>query len=147
MYNSLIHCKHKFRILSIKYTTKPHNATSKLAFLKEAFYHPHFATSTLLTYHNLGHQYRSCPMLMTSPSHLHTQAWVEPRHTSNYTKNTAPISSPTYMHHKPHTSTMAQKTPTFHNIPQTFPQIHALSLQRIYKQTCALYTHPLSPST
>ena len=40
---------------------------------------------TLLTYHHQDHQFRSWPTQMTSPSHLHTQARVQPRNTYNHT--------------------------------------------------------------
>ena len=48
-----------------------------------ASFHQHYSTYTLQTYHHQEHQFRSCPMQMTSPSHL--QARVQPRNTYNHT--------------------------------------------------------------
>ena len=56
-----------------------------LAFHKVASFHQHYSPYTLQTYHDQEHQFRSWPMQMTSPSHLHTQARVQPRNTSNHT--------------------------------------------------------------
>ena len=42
-------------------------------------------TFTLQTYHHPEHRFSSWPTQMTSPSHLHTQARVQPRNTYNHT--------------------------------------------------------------
>ena len=47
--------------------------------------HPHYSTYTLQTNHHQEHQFRSWPTQMTSPSHLHTQARVQPGNTYNHT--------------------------------------------------------------
>ena len=65
--------------------THSHNVNSKLSFHKVASFHIHYSTYTLQTYHHQEHQFRSWPTQMTSPSHLHTQARVQPRNTYNYT--------------------------------------------------------------
>ena len=39
----------------------------------------------LQTYHNPEHRFRSWPIQMTSPSHPHTQARVQPRNAYNHT--------------------------------------------------------------
>ena len=57
----------------------------KLAFHKVASFHPHYLTFKLQTYHHPVHWFRSWPTQMTSPSHLHTQARVQPRNTYNLT--------------------------------------------------------------
>ena len=40
---------------------------------------------TLQTYHHQEHQFRSWPTKLASPSHLHTQARMQPRNTYNHT--------------------------------------------------------------
>ena len=65
--------------------THPPNVNSKLAFHKVASCHQHNATFTLQTCHHPEHRFRSCPTQMSSPSHLHTQAGVQPRNTYNHT--------------------------------------------------------------
>ena len=44
----------------------------------------HYSTYTLEKYHHQEHQVRSWPTQTTSPSHLHTQARVQPRNTYNH---------------------------------------------------------------
>ena len=63
----------------------PHNVNSKLAFQKVASFHQHYSTFTFQTYHHQAHQCRSWPTQMTSPSHLHTPAQVQPRNTYSHT--------------------------------------------------------------
>ena len=46
-------------------------------------FHP--LTFRLQTYHHPEHRFRSCLTQMTSPSHLYTQARVQPRNTINHT--------------------------------------------------------------
>ena len=65
------------------YTSSQRN--SKLAFHKVASFHQHYSTFTLQTYHHQEHRFRSWPTQMTSPSHLNTQARVQPRNTYNHT--------------------------------------------------------------
>ena len=50
-------------------------------------FHQHYSTFTLQTYHQSEHRFRSWPTQRTSPSpsHLHTQAQVQPRNTYNHT--------------------------------------------------------------
>ena len=50
-----------------------------------ASFHQLYSTYTLQTYHHQDHQFRSWSMQITSPSHLHTQTCVQPRHTYNHT--------------------------------------------------------------
>ena len=57
------------------YTTHPDNVNWKLAFHKEAFFHPHSLTFTPQTYHHRVHRFRSWPTQMTSPSHPHTHTY------------------------------------------------------------------------
>ena len=57
-----------------KATTHPDNVNLKLAFHKVAFFHPHYLTFTLQTYHHPVHRFMSWPTQTTSPSHPHTQA-------------------------------------------------------------------------
>ena len=64
--------------------TYPHNNNSNLAFHKVASFHQHYSSYTLQIYHHHGHQFRSWPTQMTSPSHLHTQARVQQRNTYNH---------------------------------------------------------------
>ena len=66
-------------------TTHPDNVNLKLSLHKVASFHPHYLTFTLQTYHQPVHRFRSCPMQMTSPSHPHTQARVQPRNIYNHT--------------------------------------------------------------
>ena len=61
--------------------THPHNLNLKLAFHKVASFPQRYSTYTLQTYHRQEHQFRSWPTQMTSPSHLHTKARVQPRNT------------------------------------------------------------------
>ena len=65
--------------------THPNNVNLKLAFHKEASFHPHYSTFTPQTYHHPVHRFRSWPMQMTSQSHPHTQVRVQPRNTYNHT--------------------------------------------------------------
>ena len=65
--------------------THPNNVNLKLAFHKEASFHPHYSTFTSQTYHHPVHRFRSWPMQMTSQSHPHTQVRVQPRNTYNHT--------------------------------------------------------------
>ena len=51
---------------------------SKVAFHKVASFHQLYLTFTLQTYHHPEHWFSSWSTLMTSPSHLHTQARVQP---------------------------------------------------------------------
>ena len=65
--------------------THPH-VNLKLEFHKVASFHQHYSTYTLQTsYHHQEHQFRSWPTQTISPSHLHTQARVQPRNAYNYT--------------------------------------------------------------
>ena len=41
-------------------------------------FHPHYLTFTPQTYHHPVHRFRLRPTQMTSPSHAHTQARVQP---------------------------------------------------------------------
>ena len=66
-------------------TRHPDNVNLKLAFHKVACFHPHYLTFTPQTYHHPVHRFRSWPTQMTSPSHRHTQARVQPRNTYNHT--------------------------------------------------------------
>ena len=66
-------------------TTHPDNANLKLASHKAASFHTHYLTFTPQTYHHPVHQFRSWPMQMTSPSHPHIQARVQPRNIYNHT--------------------------------------------------------------
>ena len=66
-------------------TTHSYSVNLKLAFLKVAFSHPHYLTFILQTYHHLEHRFMSSLTQMTTPSHLHTQARVQPRNTHNHT--------------------------------------------------------------
>ena len=66
-------------------TTHPDNVNLKLAFHKVASFHPHYLTYTLKTYQHPVHRFRSWPTQMTSPSHPHTQARVQPRNIYNHT--------------------------------------------------------------
>ena len=66
-------------------STHPDNVDFKLAFHKMAFFHPHYLTFTLQTYHDPVHRFRLWPTQTTSPSHLHTQARVQPRNAYNHT--------------------------------------------------------------
>ena len=50
-----------------------------------ASFYQHYSTFTLQTYHHQELRFRSWPTQMASPSHLHTQARVQPRHTYNHT--------------------------------------------------------------
>ena len=59
--------------------THPHNVNSKLAFYTVASFHQHYLTYTLQTYHHQEHQFMSWPTQMTSSSHQHIQARVQPR--------------------------------------------------------------------
>ena len=52
---------------------------------KGASSHPHYLTFTLQTYYHPEHMFRSWPTQIISPSHLHTQARVQPRNTYNHT--------------------------------------------------------------
>ena len=63
----------------------PDNVKLKLAFHKAASFHPYYLTFTPQTYHHPVHRFRSWPTQMTSPSHPHTQARVQPRNTHNHT--------------------------------------------------------------
>ena len=65
--------------------THPHNVNSKLVFHKVVSFHQHYSTFTLQTYHHPEHRFRSWPTHMISPSHIHTQARVQPRNTYNHT--------------------------------------------------------------
>ena len=56
----------------------------KLAFLRVASFHPHYLTCTLQTYHHPVHRFRSWPTQMTSPSHPHKQARVQPSNTYSH---------------------------------------------------------------
>ena len=47
--------------------------------------HPHYLTFTWQTYHHPEHCFRTWPMQMISPSHLHTQARVQKRNTYHHT--------------------------------------------------------------
>ena len=71
------------------YTTYINNISSqvnsKLAYHKVASFHQHYSKFTLQTYHHPEHRFRSWPTDMTSPSHLHTQARVQPRNTYDHT--------------------------------------------------------------
>ena len=66
-------------------TTHPHNINLKLQFIKVASTHPHYSTFILQTYHHPEHQFRSWSMQITSSSHLHIQARVQPKNTYNHT--------------------------------------------------------------
>ena len=66
-------------------TTHPDNVNLKLAFHKVASFYSHYLTFTPQTYHNPVHRFRSWPTHMTSPSHPHTQARVQPINIYNYT--------------------------------------------------------------
>ena len=50
-----------------------------------ASFYQHYSTYILQTYHHQEHQYRSWHTQTTSPSHLHTQAGVQPINTYNHT--------------------------------------------------------------
>ena len=65
--------------------THPHNVNSKLAFHNVASFHQHYSTFTLQTYHHPEHRFRSWHTHMTSLSHIHTQARVQPIATYNHT--------------------------------------------------------------
>ena len=56
-----------------------------MAFHKVASFHQHYSTFTLQTYHHAEHRFMAWHTQMTSPSHLHTQARVQPRNTYNHT--------------------------------------------------------------
>ena len=64
-------------------TTHPDNVNIKLAFHKAASFHPHYLTFTPQTYHHPVHRFRSWSTQLTSPSHPHTQARVQPRNIYN----------------------------------------------------------------
>ena len=66
-------------------TTHPHNVNSNLAFHKVAYFHQHYSTFTMQTYHHPEHRFRSWPTHMTLSLHLHTQALVQPRNTYTHT--------------------------------------------------------------
>ena len=66
-------------------TTHPDNVNFKLAIHKAASFHPHYLTFTPQTYHQQVHRFRSWPTQMTSPSHPHTQARVQPRNIYKHT--------------------------------------------------------------
>ena len=66
-------------------TTHPDNVNLKLAFHKVESFHPHYLIFTLQTYHHPMHRFRSWTTQMTSPSHRHTQARVQPRNIYNHT--------------------------------------------------------------
>ena len=65
-------------------TRHPYNVNLKLAFHKVVSFHPHYSTFTPHTYHHPVHRFRSCTTQMTSPSHPHTLARVQPRNTYNH---------------------------------------------------------------
>ena len=71
------------------YTTYINHTTSQSQFKtgvhKMPSFHQHYSTYTLQTYNHQEHQFRSWHTQMTSPSHLHTQARVQPRNTYNHT--------------------------------------------------------------
>ena len=50
-----------------------------------ASFHQHYSTLTLQKYHHPEHRFRSWPTHMTSPSHLLTQARLQPRNIYNHT--------------------------------------------------------------
>ena len=61
--------------------TYRNHTSSQCQFHKVAYFHQHYSTFTLQTYHQPEHQFRSWPTQMTSPS----QAQVQPGNTYNHT--------------------------------------------------------------
>ena len=67
------------------YTTHPDTVNLKLAFHKAASFYPPYFNIYTQTYHHPVHRFRSWPTHMTSPSHPHTQARVQPINIYNHT--------------------------------------------------------------
>ena len=65
--------------------THHHNVNSKRAFHKVVSFPQYYSIFTLQTYHHSDHRFRPWPMHMALPSHLHTQARVQPINTYSHT--------------------------------------------------------------
>ena len=66
-------------------TIYPYNVNIKFPFPKVASSHSRYSIFTLHPYHHPEPRCRSWHTQMTSPSHLHTQAHVQPRHSYKHT--------------------------------------------------------------
>ena len=90
----------------------------KLASHKAASFHPHYLTFTPRTYHHPVHRFRSWPTQITSTSHPHTQARVQPRNIYNHTHIKFCLHKTKQSHTKSRQNKNTQQSTTHGNAPK-----------------------------
>ena len=116
-------------------TIHPDNVNLKLAFHKAASFHPHYLTFTPQTCHHPVHRFRSWPSQMTSPSHPHTQARVQPRNIYNHTYRKFFLDNTKQSHTKSRQSNL-------HSVNARPCIIYEQSGPKIHNNALPMATHP-----